>query len=118
MKKFFGVCGLVSLATILVAAPVLGASIFRPYFLARDIEPQVYIAGDVYFLEPWGSNTPSTSYVDICTFRGAKHVGRLVKISDYEMALSTGYSVKKSGERVENQVVVAKKDIMMVRIYW
>jgi len=102
----------------LFGAPVANAQVYREYFLAGDVEPQVFIGREVYFLKSWGSNTASTSYVEILTETGGKYEGRLVKISDYEIALSKGYSLKRGGERVERQIVIAKRDVMLARIYW
>jgi hypothetical protein len=106
------------LAISLICGPVLGFETYRPYFLASDVVPDVYVTNDVFFLRPWGSNAASSSYIDICTKDGATYCGRLVKISDYDMALSQGYVVKKTGQRVERQVVIAKSDVMIARIYW
>jgi hypothetical protein len=106
------------LAISLIYGPVLGLETYRPYFLASDVEPDVYVTNDVFFLSPWGSNAASSSYIDVCTMGGAKYCGRLVKISNYDIALSPGYVVKKTGQRVEKQVVIAKSDVMIARIYW
>ncbi|MBN1504306.1 MAG: hypothetical protein JW952_04510 [Candidatus Eisenbacteria bacterium] len=101
-----------------VALPTLAAGVYRPYFLACDVEPSVYIWKEVFFLKPWGSNSPSTSYVEVSTWKGTKYCGRLVKISEYEIALSEGYGTRRSGQKAQDQVVVPKKDIIMAKIYW
>jgi hypothetical protein len=41
-----------------------------------------------------------------------------VKISDYEIGLSRGYGTKRSGQRMEDQVVIPKKNVVMAKIYW
>jgi hypothetical protein len=106
------------LAVLLIDGTALCAEIYRQYFLASDVAPDVYVRNDVFFLRPWGTNTASSSYIDVSTIFGAKYCGRLVKISDYEIALSQGYVKKNSGQRVEKQVVIPKRDVMIAKIYW
>jgi len=101
-----------------VAVPALAAGVYRQHFLAADVEPDVYVWNEVFFLRPWGSNAPSTSYIEVSTWNGAKYCGKLVKISDYEIALSRGYETRRSGQKVEDQIVVPKKNVIMAKIYW
>ena len=118
MRNVFMAVALTVLATLLIDGSALGVETYRQYFLRSDVEPSVYVANEVFFLKPWGSNAPSTSYVALCTFFGEKYSGRLVKISDYEIALSLGYVVKRTGQRVEKQLVIPKRDVMIAKIYW
>jgi len=118
MRNLLIAVTLAILAISLIYGPALGLDTYRPYFLASDVVPDVYVRNDVFFLSPWGSNTASSSYVEVCTIFGTKYTGRLVKISDYEMTLSQGYVVKKTGQRVEKQVVIPKSHVMIARIYW
>jgi hypothetical protein len=118
MRNILIAVALTFVAISLIDGTAVGVEVYRPYFLASDVEPDVYVRSEVFFLRPWGSNTPSSSYIDVCTVFGAKYCGRLVKISDYEIALSRGYVVKRTGQRVEKQVVVPKSDVMIARIYW
>jgi len=118
MRSVLVAVALTILTICAIDGAALGVEIYRPYFLASDIEPHVYVANDVFFLRPWGSNAASSSYIDVCTMSGAKYCGRLVKISDYEIALSLGYSIKRTGQRVEKQVVVPKSGVMIAKIYW
>jgi len=110
--------GLLISVLVCVAVPVLAAGVYRQHYLAGNVEPEVYIWKEVFFLKPWGSNAPSMSYIEVSTWSGAKYCGRLVKISEYEIALSKGYGTKRSGQKVEDQVVVPKKDVIMAKIYW
>jgi hypothetical protein len=118
MKTRVLTMGLMVSLLVCAAVPVLAAGVYRPYFLAGDVEPDVYVWKEVFLLKPWGSNAPSTAYVDLCTWNGTKYFGRLVKISDYEIALSRGYETRRSGQKVEDQVVVPKKNVVMAKIYW
>ena len=118
MKTRVLMMGMMVSVLLCVAVPALAAGVYRPYFLAADVEPEVYVWKEVFFLKPWGSNAASTSYIEVCTWSGAKYCGRLVKISDYEIALSRGYGTKRTGQKVEDQVVVPKKNVVMAKIYW
>ncbi len=118
MRKILAVLALTILTALTFSGDALGLGMYREYFLAADVEPHVYVAREMYFLSPWGGTTPSTSYIEVCTEAGMKYQGRLVRISDHEIALSLGYTVKKTGERVEKQVVIPKKDIVVAWIYW
>jgi len=99
-------------------AMALAADASQPYFLASDVEPHVYVAKEVFFLRPWGTNAASSSYIDVCTMNGKKYYGRLIKISDYDISISLGREVRRSGLRVEKQVVIPKKNVIIARIYW
>jgi hypothetical protein len=103
---------------VCVAVPALAAGIYRMHFLAADVEPDVYVSSEVFFLKPWGSNAPSLAYVELSTWSGAKYCGRLVKISEYEIALSKGYETRRNGQKVEDQIVVPKKNVILAKIYW
>ena len=118
MRKCFAILALAILAGLVANGDALGVDKYREYFLAKDVEPHVYVARDVFFLNPWGGTTPSSSYVEVCTESGAKYAGRLVRITDHEIALSRGYAIKKTGQRVEKQVVIPKRDVIIAKIYW
>ncbi len=118
MKTRILMIGTLTAVLACVALPCVAVGVYRPYYLASDVEPEIYVWNDVFFLKPWGSNAASTSYIEVCTWSGAKYCGRLVKISDYEIALSQGYGTKRTGQKVENQVVVPKKNVVMAKIYW
>lgn len=98
--------------------PTTAGAVYREYYLATDIEPQVFVWSQVFFLKPWGGNSPSMSYIEVCTEGGAKYSGRLVKISEYEIAISRGYTTARTGHGSENQVVIPKKNVVMAKIYW
>jgi len=108
--------------TIVAISAMCGTALalesFQPYFLASDVEPDVYVGKEVFFLRPWGTNAASLSYVDICTIFGKKYSGRLIKISDLDMTISLGREVRRSGTRIERQVVIPKKQMIIARIYW
>ena len=118
MKTRVVAIGLVVSVVFCLAVPALAAGVYRQYFLATDMEPQVYVWNEVFFLRPWGSNAPSMTYIEICTESGARYCGRLVKISEYEIAVSKGYGTRRTGQKVEDQVVVPKKNVVMAKIYW
>jgi len=118
MKTRVLTIGLMVSLFLCAAVPALAAGMYRQYFLAGDVEPHVYVWSEVFLLKAWGSNSPSMAYVEVCTWNGAKYCGRLVKISDYEIALSRGYETRRSGQKVEDQIVVPKKNVMLAKIYW
>ncbi|KPJ59855.1 MAG: hypothetical protein AMJ46_09505 [Latescibacteria bacterium DG_63] len=120
MKNVLAILTLVILAAFVINGVASGAvtGIHREYFLSSDVEPHVYVSRDMFFLSSWGGTTPSSSYIEVCTEAGAKYQGRLVRISDHEIALSLGYGVKKTGQRVEKQVVIPKKEVVIAWIYW
>ncbi|UCF78260.1 MAG: hypothetical protein JSW03_09160 [Candidatus Eiseniibacteriota bacterium] len=118
MRKLLAVLSLSIVAALSLSTVALAVDKYRDYFLASDVEPHVYVAREVFFLRPWGGTTPSTSYVVVCTEAGMKYEGRLVRISDYEIALSSAYAIKKTGQRVEKQVIIPKKNVVIAWIYW
>jgi len=118
MRRILSILLFTAVSISLVHGAALGLAMYRPYFLARDVEPDIYVTADVFFLKPWGTNAASSSYIEISTLSGAKYTGRLVKISGYEIALSRGYSVKRTGQREESQIVVPKSDVLIAKIYW
>ncbi|MFH0778038.1 MAG: hypothetical protein V2A71_05330 [Candidatus Eisenbacteria bacterium] len=118
MKNAFVASALFLLFASTALCTAAAAEIYRPYFLASDVEPCVFVGQEVFFLRAWGGNAPSTSFVQLYTVDGARYCGRLVKISDYEIAVSLGYVIKKTGQRVEKQSVVPKKNIVIARIFW
>ena len=118
MRNVLAVLALTILAVTVTGGQALGVDMYREYFLSSDVEPHVYVTGNVFFLSPWGSTTPSSSYIEVCTEVGQKYSGKLVRISDHEIVLSQGYLIKKSGQRIEKQVVISKKDIIIAWIYW
>jgi hypothetical protein len=119
MRNFLAVLALTILAIPVLSTSASAVDVMRyEYFLAADLDPQVYVGREVFFLAPWGGTTPSASYIEVCTAEGMKYQGRLIRISDREMALSLGYGVKKTGQRVEKQVVIHKKDVVVAWIYW
>ncbi len=62
--------GLVVSVLACAAVPALAAGVYRHHFLAGNVEPDVYVWNEVYFLKPWGSNAASMSYIEVSTWGG------------------------------------------------